>query len=439
VAERPIDLETARALAGADNPTIALAREAVQASLAQRMQARALLLPTLDAGADLDLHRGNLQSAQGIIRDVNRQSLYAGGGAGAVGAGTVTVPGVRLTAHLADALFEPRATRKQVIGRELDALATRNAVLLDVNTALFALAGAQARLEALRQSEREAGEVVRLTANFAQTGQGRRGDADRAQTQALLLRSAAERAGEEVAVAAAELGRLLDLDPSVRLRVSRAIPLVQLVDPRADLEALVQMALANRPEVGARGADVAVIETRLRKERVRPLLPLLTVGFSAGEFGGGSNQADTRFGHFRGRTDFDALAVWSLQDLGLGNLAVQRRLRAQVGAAEAERVRVLDVIRREVAEAHALSAARLREVEVARREVQRAERAFREDLLRTKNLEGRPIETLDSLNLLTTARQALIAAVVGYNQAQFQLFVALGQPPALAIRGESCP
>src|SRR5262249_18405646 len=151
-AEKSIDLAETLTLAGASNPTIALAQEAVRASRAEQLQAQALLLPTLDAGVSFDLHRGNLLSAQGIIRDVNRQSLYAGAGAAAVGAGTVGFPGVRLTAHLTDAIFEPLATRQQVAGRQFDAVATHNAILLDVTTRYFALVGAQSKLQALRQS-----------------------------------------------------------------------------------------------------------------------------------------------------------------------------------------------------------------------------------------------------------------------------------------------
>jgi outer membrane protein TolC len=435
-AERTIDLETALVLAGAENPTIALAREAVQASLAEQMQARALFLPTLDAGMDFDLHRGNLQSAQGVIEKVNRQSLYAGAGAGAVGAGTVAVPGVRLTAHLADAWFEPRAARQAVQGRELDARAVGNAVLLDVTRAFFQLAGAQARLQAARQSQVDGAEVARLTANFARAGQGSQPDADRAKTEELLLQNATQHAQEEVAAAAVELARLLSLDAAIRLRAADGLlgPL-QLIDPQVDLQTLVQTALRLRPEVGAREADVGVAQTRLRKEKVRPWLPLFTVAFSAGEFGGGSNLADRRFDHFSGRTDFDAFAVWSLQNLGLGNLALQRRWRAEVGLAEEELVRIIDQIRREVADAQALCQARLREVDVARREVERGQRAFQQDLVSSRNLAGvKPIETLRSLTLLASARQTLITALVGYNQAQFELYVALGQPPTAALR-----
>jgi outer membrane protein TolC len=442
LAEYPLDLETALGLAGADNPTIALAQEAVRASRAEQLQARALLLPTLDAGASIDVHRGTLQSAQGVIEQVNRQALYTGAGAFAVGAGTVNVPGVRLTAQVADALFEPAAARLRVAAAGFDALATRNNVLLDVTTRYFALVGAEARLQALRQSESELAEVARLTANFAKAGQGREGDAQRARSETLLLHAQEQAAEEEAAVDAAELARLLSMAPAVRLRVNDGlIPLVELVDLRQDLEALVRVALQNRPEVAARGADIATAEAHLRQEQVRPLLPVLSVGYSAGEFGGGSNQADTRFGHFDGRTDFDVLAVWSFENLGLGNLALQRRRRADVGAAEAERLRVIDQVRREVAEAYAMAAARGREADVARRRVATAREAYRADLARAKSpfvpkeLPLYTLEVLNSLRLLTTARQDLVRALIGYDQAQFQLFVALGQPPTLALPG----
>jgi outer membrane protein TolC len=439
--EVTVGLEEAFLMAGVDNPTIALAQEAVRASQAQQLQARALLLPSLHAGMDFNLHQGSLQASSGLIRDVDRQSLYVGGGAASVGAGTVTIPGVLVFAHLADAVYEPRATRQLVTARSFDAQAVQNTILLEVATRYFALLGAEEGLRALRQSESELAELVRLTANFARTGQGRTGDAERARSEALLLHGVEQHAEEERAVAAAELARLLSFDPSVRLRgPDSPIPLVELIDPRDPLDKLVAIALRNRPEMGARTAVIAANATRLREEILRPFLPVVTVGFSSGEFGGGSNMTDTSFGHFNGRTDFDVSAFWSLESFGLGNLALQRRRRAEVNEAAADRLQVVNQIRREVAEAYALSAARRRQLEVARRQLQTAEEGYRLDLLRSRELEGRPIEVLNSLNLLTAARQEFIRVLVEYNQAQFQLFVALGQPPTLAESARNgCP
>src|SRR5262249_54692872 len=207
------------------------------------------------------------------------------------------------------------------------------------------------------------------------------------------------------------------------------VPLLELVDPRTGLDQLVQIALANRPEMAARSADLAAAETRLRKEKFRPWLPTLAAGFSAGGFGGGGSEGDTRFGHFNSRTDFDVSAVWTLQGCGFGNLAIQRRLEAEVGAVNAERLRTMDAIREEVATALALIGTRRQQIDIARKRSATAYDAFELDLKRARNLEARPIEVLDSAKLLNSARQDYVAALIGYNQAQLQLFVALGQPP----------
>src|SRR5207249_2014350 len=121
-------------------------------------------------------------------------------------------------------------------------------------------------------------------------------------------------------------------------------------------------------------------------------------------------------------TDFDATAYWTLQNFGLGNLAAERRVRAMVDEANAERTRVVDQVRREVAEAFALSATHYAEMEVALRRLETSQRAFQQDLTRARNLQGRPIEVLDSTRLLSNARQAYIQALIGYNEAQIALY-----------------
>src|SRR5581483_7742740 len=136
-----------------------------------------------------------------------------------------------------------------------------------------------------------------------------------------------------------------------------------------------------------------------------------------------------RYGNFNGRTDFDALAVWRLDNLGFGNYAVQKRVRAELGQTEAELAREINQVRSEVAEALAQSEASRHQVDFATRQVRIAEEGYRLDLRRTMNRQGRIIEVLNSAVNLNTARQNLIRAIVSYNQAQFRLFVALGQPP----------
>jgi outer membrane protein TolC len=423
--------------AGLDNPQIAIAEQAVQASLALQLQARAMLLPSLTGGGNYHLHNGALQAPSGAIRETTEDSLYAGAGAGALAAATVGYPGVRIYAQITEAIFEPRVARQVVAATQFRARATRNNILLDVAVRYLALLHAEAELALVRQSQADFAEVVRLTSNFARAGAGNVADADRARTRALLLEADEQQAQGEVAAAAADLARYLNLDPSVRLNTGPdPIQVVQFVDPATPLPRLQEIAAASRPEVLAASAAIGAGVARVQEEKCRPFLPLLFAGWSVGSFGGGGTVTLPWFGRFGDRTDYDVMAVWTLQNGGLGNLALVRRRQAEVREAQAERVRVLNRVNNEVADGYNLSAARFAAIDVARREVRSAADAFEHDLTRIRNAQGLPVELLRSTELLLDARRRLVDALIGYDQAQFQLFVALGQPPTLVVPEE---
>jgi outer membrane protein TolC len=155
------------------------------------------------------------------------------------------------------------------------------------------------------------------------------------------------------------------------------------------------------------------------------------LGFSGGAFGGGSNLTGIELGDFRGRTDFDVMAFWTLRNLGAGNLALIKQRWAQVGQAVAEQARNIAAIRSEVSAAYADVAAARQRVGITARQLASAEAGFAEDLERIRNTVGRPLEAVNSLQLLDRARIARIRAVVDYNKAEFRLFVSLGSPPPL--------
>ena len=88
-------------------------------------------------------------------------------------------------------------------------------------------------------------------------------------------------------------------------------------------------------------------------------------------------------------------------------------------------------IRSEVSAAYADVMATRQQVSLTTRQLASAEAGFREDLERIRNTVGRPIEVVNSLELLNEARVARIRAVTDYNKAEFRLFVHLGSPPPL--------
>jgi outer membrane protein TolC len=427
--ETTIDLGVALRLAGVGNPTINLAREQVREALAGQLSARSLLLPSVNIGGNYHRHTGNLEASPGFV-SVNSQSLYLGAGAGDFGAGTTAFPGVRLFAHLGDAVYEPLVARQVVSGRRSDALAVENTVLLDIATAYLELIGAEARLAILKQGESDLAKVVRVTADYAKTGQGRPADAKRAQANADLLQRELRQVEEDVAVASARLCQLLSLDPAVRVRTPGGpVETFQLIYEDTDVETLIASALRSRPEVSARSAAILESQTRVRQERVRPWLPVLSVGYSGGVFGGGSNLVASEFGPLKGRSDFDVIAVWSIQNLGFGNHAQVRRADAVFGQAVASYDATVNQIRREVAEASAAALAASRQMEVAKKALADAEEGFRLEDERIRQAFGRPLETLDSFQQLLDARQEMLRAIVAYDVAQFRLFVAVGLNP----------
>jgi outer membrane protein TolC len=78
-------------------------------------------------------------------------------------------------------------------------------------------------------------------------------------------------------------------------------------------------------------------------------------------------------------------------------------------------------------------------MEIERRRVQELTDGFQRDLNRIRAGQGRPIEVLNQAKRLVAARQRLLEALIAFDRAQFQLFVALGQPPTLAVEEDKPP
>jgi outer membrane protein TolC len=428
----PIDLTTALRLAEAENPLIAEARQSIGLALATRQQSLSLLLPSLNIGTNFHAHTGDLQRSSGAILKLDSQSLYFGGGAFAVGSRSPQIPAISIFSPITDAVFEPMAASQMVRGARFGAWATANRVLLEVAELHLELLAARSDLNVRRETATEAAEIVRLTAAYLKAGQGRAAEARRAETEYTLILNETHYAEEQLAVAAARLSQRLHLDQSIRLEpIATSIELLTIVDPLVPLPDLIQAALRGRPEIGQASATLAEAEVRRQQEIYRPLLPTLAFGFSAGAFGGGSNLVSNDLSHFGPRTDLDVMVFWTASNFGLGNLSLIRQRRAQVGRATGEQSRTIAAVRSEVAAAVAEVIARRRQVELTTLQVKSAERGFKEDLQRIRNTVGRPIEVVNSVQLLNQARVARIRAVTDYNKAEFRLFVALGSPPPL--------
>ncbi|MFO0939003.1 MAG: TolC family protein [Gemmataceae bacterium] len=429
-AKANIDFDQALETALIWNPTVRLAREAIREAEAQALAANSLFLPSLNAGINYHAHRGNLQRSPGTILDVNSQGLYFGGGARTLAAESVAFPGIRIYYPLADLITEPRMAGQRLETRRSAALAVQNVNQVEVAQAYLELIRAGNILKELASTEQDFAEIVRTTQAFAKAGQGREADVNRAEAnRTLIQRQRLDAEGERVA-ASARLSELLNLDPlMVLLPPDRPLAALKLIDVEATPEQLVATALANRPEIAARTSEIAEARLRLRQEQIRPWLPTISAGFSVGGFGGGSNLVAYEFSHFASRTDFDVSAVWSFQNVGMGNRALMNRNRAQLTQAIAQLESTSNQIREDVIEAQALIQSTAANIETARRQLSVAEEAYREESQRIKQGIGLPLELLDSTRSLLESRLAVIEAISQHNLAQFRLLGALGTPP----------
>ena len=160
----------------------------------------------------------------------------------------------------------------------------------------------------------------------------------------------------------------------------------------------------------------------------------MIVGFSAGTFGGGSNLASSGvYGSFAARSDLDVVAYWTLQNMAVGNRAIINAAAARYRISNLEEVAVLNQVRMQIASAYARAQARFAQIAINEQAIRTGEQGFREDLFRIQGGQGLPIEVLNNLRLLARARMAYLASIIDYDQAEFELYVALGQPPANAL------
>ena len=434
---RPIDLNTALRLAGVQNPDLNLARQRVVEADALRQLAAAQILPTINLGTNYDSHTGTLQQSNGNILSVQRDALYVGAGANAIAAGTVNIPGVFLGGNIAEGVYGYLISRQVVRRQAFASLAAQNQVFLQVATAYAELVRAEGLRALTNQARDEAREIARLTAAYASQGEAKPSDANRASTEQSLREADLQAAEGRVLVASAELCRVLNLDPSTRLRPTDASVVPQPIIPTPmPLCELIAVGLLRRPELGEQRAAVREALLGLEGAKVLPFSPTVLVGFSAGGFGGGSNLVKPVFGGFGGRTDFDAIGYWTIRNLGVGNLALIRTADARLKANRYREIGVLNMVRGEVAEAYARSHARYNQIGSTEAAVRSGLKGFQQDYLRIQERDIKtalPIELLDNFRLLARSRREYLDAIVDYNRAQFELYVAMGQPPADAL------
>ncbi|MBX9792395.1 MAG: TolC family protein [Pirellulales bacterium] len=411
------------------NPEVGFANQRYAEAYARLLAAQVLWLPQINAGIGWNNHAGPLQDTLGIVRNINRSSLTAGLGVQTIGAGSPVVPGLFANFHAANAIFQPLIANRAAAARDAAVRQTINDLLLDTSLAYLELLRAYQFRAIAIDIRGHAEQLARSTADFARTGEGTAADADRAATELAIRQNEVVRAEEDIQVTSARVVELLNGDPRYVLRpLEPAIAPVELVPIDVPLVAILPTGLQRRPELSAAQHLVGEAIHRLRMEKASPWLPNVLMGSSYAAFGGGTG---SQINNTAGRFDLDAIAYWQVRSLGVGEVAARREAQARLEQTRFEQTRRINEVSREIVQAHAQIQARHRQIAIAQQAVARAIGSFERNWMRVRDLQGLPIETLQSIQALDQARREYLRVLVDYNAAQFRLQRALGWPISL--------
>lgn len=426
-----IDLATALRLAEAENYQIALAEERIVQAKAEMRQAQFLLLPNLSVGASQYYQDGVLQEISGTALDVERAGRMAGLGSGAVGAGLAGTPGVRITTDFSEAIFAPLAARQNAKAAEAESRVVKHQTLLNVVIAYYELLRAKARVSVARDSFQNATELAETTSRFASTGEGLESDAERATVEKLVQERELSMAIEAMGVRSIQLAELLRLSHDTRLDpVEEDVVPVEIMPSDDALERLIATAVENRPEMNQLRFLLKREAYRFQEAQLDPFIPKLSAGFSTGGFGAGAGSSP---GDLESRREFGAAIYWELEGLGLSFVQKRKARRSEQTQARLRFQETHEHIIAEVREGVIHVQSRKRQLDLAAKTVEHALRSFTLNRARVFENVGLPIEVLQSIQSLARARHLYVDAVVDYNQSQYRLYTALGQPPGSAF------
>ena len=306
----PVDLPTALRLTDANNPTIALARERVAEAYAAERIADVAWLPNLQGGADYNRLDGRDQQTAGQILTVDKQNLFVNGGAA-------------LEWNTADILFGPLVARRLVQAQSAAAQATGFQIQLAAAEAYLDLLQAYGALAVNADTLEHTSTMLKYATAADRAGLTKTaGDINRARAEYDIRREQRVQLEGDVGIVSARLAHLLLLRPTVVLKPAdmRIVP-ITLVPVESNVDELVNIAMANRPEVQEGRAFSAAAFARVRQARLAPLLPRVDFSYLGGTFGGGVNSQMGDFGS-RGQGEVDV--YWQLTNLGMGDAARTR-------------------------------------------------------------------------------------------------------------------
>jgi len=407
-----IDLPSVLRLAGADSVEVRIAQERLAEARAREDGTLWQMFPVISPGVTYRNHSGQLQDIVGQVTDITKSSF----GAGAT---------LQLSLEIGESTYRRLAAKQMTLAAEHRLESERRRMLLAAAEAYFELTAAQAAADLQEDAVRLASDLHRQVSAAVAAGLAAKGDEHRAfaqLTRAQIRREQARDARRGAAARLAEVVRLpvdVDLTPADRRPVAIAVP-----GSDRKLDALVQTALARRPEIAEAERLDSAAQENLAGAKYAPLWPTLGAQVFGGGLGGSPSSARDDWGR---STDTQVTLSWRI---GAGGLLDSSRVRAAEAAAAQGRLgieRIRDAVTREVVEAHAAVQATSAAVKSAQAGLKSAEDGLKLAAQRRDFAVGAVMETLQSQQDAVQARLEAVRSVADLNKARHRLKAAVGE------------
>ena len=321
----------------------------------------------------------------------------------------------------------------------------RNDALLATAEAYFDVQQARGRLAALLDII-DRSFALGKAIDVERAAQSRPTDMNRAKALLAGFEDDTATAREQWGLASVELTRVLRLDPAAVVVPTEPPNLrVTLIAPQLSVDFLITIGLTARPELASQQTLVQAALTRLKQERMRPLMPSLILQGSPGPAGPGNylmggefaSGANGKANPTQPRGDVSVGVVWEMQNLGFGNHALVRERQSEQQQILVELFRIQDMVAAEIARAHVQVKSANARVDSSERGLRAAKLAYEGSLAELGKLEKtadatimvrRTFEVIDALKSLSRAYDIYFTSINDFNRAQFRLYRALGYP-----------
>lgn len=400
---RRIGLSEVLELASTEGLDVLVANERVAQLEAEREIAGAAFYPRLSVGTGVYREEGRAQNTPGALFDVSKQNASLGGRLDLVFDWGDARYNVRASAHRLDASF---AERDAAFGR----------IVRDAAWLYFDLVEANALQAISAQALETATKLVEHQVTRFENGVGLEVDLLRARSHEASMRRSVVVAGAQIEAASLRLGVLLGIDDGTGLTpVAVGLREMELVRDR-DTHKLVDLALANHPEVHrTRALVLAAREEELSSKRGW-LIPELVL--SAGYGGLGYNYSD-----LNSREVYTAALEW---DIGFGEFGEERRASAARKQAELQAERARREVAANVERAGLILRSAELSIEASIQEQAAAKKANELASARYANGAGLLIEVMEAELNFRRASGALVQSISAYNRGQYELLAATG-------------